>query len=120
MKWSITTIILLFLKNLTGSGRFKDAYYRAQGYDIHRTAQVNGELDTVNPHLIHIHENALIGNGARIITHGPGVLPRHIHIGKGAYIGAGATVVGCNVGDGALIGAGCVVQKNIPPGTVVG
>jgi len=84
LKWTPKTILLLFLKNLTGSGKWNKRYYMAQGYDIHPTAEVNGYLDTVNGHLIHIKKNAVVGHGSMIITHGPGVPKKHITIGSEA------------------------------------
>ena len=44
-----------------------------------------------------------------------------IHIGHHCWIGTGATVLqGVKIGDGAVVAAGAVVNKDVPPYTVVG
>ena len=110
VKWTPKTIALLFIKNLTGSGKWNKRYYIAQGYDIHPSAQINGYLDTQNPHLIHIKKNAVVSNAARIITHGPGVEEKPITIGEGAFIGTGAIILGKSIKAGELVPAGEVVR----------
>lgn len=50
---------------------------------------------------------------------GPGV-SHPITIGDGVWIGAGSTILsGVTIGDGAIIAAGCLVNKDVPPQTVV-
>lgn len=42
------------------------------------------------------------------------------HIKKGASIGANATIIcGVTIGEGALVGAGAVINKNVPPRSMV-
>lgn len=44
-----------------------------------------------------------------------------IHIGNHVWIGARATILkGVTIGDGAVVAAGAVVNKDVPPNTLVG
>lgn len=48
------------------------------------------------------------------------VLPAHIHIKRNAWIGAGATILpGITVGENAVVAAGALVNRDVPPNTVV-
>lgn len=45
---------------------------------------------------------------------------RDITIGKGVWIASRAVIVGpCTIGDHAVIGGGCVIDRDIPAGTIV-
>lgn len=44
MKWNLKTVALLFMKNLTGSGKWAKRYYLAQGYDIRIAADPDGKV----------------------------------------------------------------------------
>jgi len=116
MKWTPLTAALLFMKNLTGSGKWAKRYFLAQGYDIHPTVVFGGGvvLDSLNPERIHIYDGAQIGNGAMIIAHGPGKNDE-VEIGFDAFIGARAIVMR-SVGEGAVVGAGSVVTRPVPAG----
>ena len=116
LRWTPCTILLLFIKNLTGSGKWNTRYYRAHGYDIHPTAQVNGYLDTTDSRSVTVSEGAVVANAARIIAHGIEGEGKRVHIGHHAYIGTGAIVLGVNIGYHAIVGAGSVVTHDIPHG----
>ena len=47
--------------------------------------------------------------------------PAPIHIGKRVWIGANATVTqGVTIGDNSVVAAGAVVNRDVPPNTIVG
>lgn len=49
------------------------------------------------------------------------MVPLPVSIGNKVWIGANATILpGVSIGEGAIIAAGAVVNKNVPPRTVVG
>ena len=78
---------------------------------------------------ITIEDGALIGHGVVLATLNHDLDPARrqqlhpapIHIGKGVWIGANATVTaGVTIGDNAVVAAGAVVNRDVPPDTIVG
>ncbi|MBE7171715.1 MAG: sugar O-acetyltransferase [Williamsia sp.] len=78
---------------------------------------------------ITIEDDVLIGPKVNLITENHPLNPlerkvlvcRPIVIKRNAWIGAGVTVLpGVTVGENAVIAAGAVVNKDVPPNTVVG
>ena len=50
-----------------------------------------------------------------------GMIPAPVKIGNKVWIGANVTILqGVTIGDGAIIAAGAVVNRDIPPMTIVG
>ena len=75
-----------------------------------------------------IDDGALIGHGVVLATLNHDIDPSKrqqlhpapIHIGKGVWIGANATVTsGVTIGDNSIVAAGSVVNKDVPPNTIV-
>ena len=65
----------------------------------------------------HVGRNARVHSGVNI-GELDGVAPR---IGDNVYLGPGAKLFGAiTVGDGAVVGANAVVNRDVPPGVVVG
>ncbi len=82
-------------------------------------------LDIINPELISIGDNTIIGYNTTILSHeylldefryGP------VEIGVNVLVGANCTILaGVRIGDNATVGAGTVVSKDVAPhSTVVG
>ncbi len=76
-----------------------------------------------------IEEGALIGHGVILATLDHDMMPEKrqqlhpapIHIGKRVWVGAGAVITkGVTIGDDAVVAAGAVVNKDVPPETIVG
>ena len=50
-----------------------------------------------------------------------GIVEKGIKIGNDVWIGAGSSILdGVNIGDGAVIAAGAVVNRDVPPYSIVG
>lgn len=105
----------------------KNALYRkALGMSIGQGASLGFMVmvDLFLPHLISIGENALIGYNTTILCHeflidqyrtGPVV------IGRNAMIGANCTILpGVIIGEGAVVSAHSLVNRDVPPGALVG
>ena len=76
-----------------------------------------------------IDDGALIGHGVVLATldhdldpaKRQQLHPAPIHIGKRVWVGANATITkGVTIGDNAVVAAGAVVNRDVPPNTIVG
>jgi maltose O-acetyltransferase len=95
-------------------------YYRSRGVRIGRNVRLYGRLDRVNPHLISIGDNVVLGLGSRVLTHGPVKVPGPVRIGNDVWIGAAVLILpGVAIGEGAICGAGAVVTKDVSPRAIV-
>ena len=100
--------------------RLTVAYYKSRGLRLGRNVRLYGRIDRVNPQLVTIGDNVVVGLGSRVITHGPIRGGRPVTIGSDVFIGANAIVLpGVTIGDGCLIGAGAVVTQDVPPMSIV-
>ncbi len=94
------------------------ADWRERGARIGRNVRITGDLDMVNPHLITIGDNCVIGGA--VLVHGPRRRLEPSVIGSNVYMGRGAIVLsGVSVGDNCIIGAGAVVTRDMPPNAIV-
>lgn len=49
------------------------------------------------------------------------LIPSPVHIGRNVWVGANCTIIpGVTIGDGAVVAASAVVNKDVPPNTIVG
>ncbi|MHB0886334.1 MAG: acyltransferase [Bacillota bacterium] len=104
----------------------KNAIYRWRGMTIgHDVAFAFYALpDIFFPELITVGDNSIIGYNSVILAHeylidhyrtGP------VRIGRNVVIGANCTVLpGVTIGDGAVVSAMSLVNRDVPPGAVVG
>lgn len=94
--------------------------YRRLGARIGRNVRIIGTIDGVNPHLISIGDNSVVGAQAGVLAHGPTTSGKPTVVGNNVYIGFGAIVLpGRTVGDNCIVGAGAVVTRDIPPNSIV-
>lgn len=104
----------------------KNAMYRLIGMKIGKYVSIAALVmpDFIFPELIEIGDNTLIGYNTTILCHE--YLTREyrlgkVEIGKNVMIGANCTILpGIKIGDGAQVSACSLVNKDIPPNTLVG
>lgn len=76
---------------------------------------------------IQIPAHCVIGDDSLVrhnVTIGFGATDRNVedvpHIGRNVQLGSGSVIMGpITIGDGAKIGPNCIVQSNVPPGSIV-
>lgn len=101
-------------------------YNKALGMHIEPKASVGlmVMVDVFHPDLITIGEDTIIGYNCTVLTHEYLQREYHIgpvHIGKNVLIGANTTILaGVTIGDGATVAACSLVNKDVPPNTIVG
>ena len=94
--------------------------HRWRGVKIGRGVWIGYDciLETSQPHLITVGDNAVLGVRAMLIAHFRGSVG--ITIEDEAFIGPGAIVLpAVTIGKGAVVTAGSVVSTSVPPMTVV-
>ncbi len=111
--------------------RLRFHFYRARGYDIQPTCELerNLNLDRLFPGGIHIGAHTIVASRATILSHkliplksqsrfvGENV---HTYIGSFCVIGVGATIMGgVRIGDDVVVGAGAVVTRDVPSNSIV-
>ncbi len=122
----VRNFLVIYLCRYLPSLRWKNALYRSLGVRVgpHASAALSATLDIFFPELITIGENAILGYNSVILAHeflrdelrtGPVV------VGRDVVIGASCTVLpGVVIGDGATVSAHSLVNRDVPPGAVVG
>jgi acetyltransferase-like isoleucine patch superfamily enzyme len=94
--------------------------HRCRGVKIGKRVWIGYDaiIETSSPHLVEIHDDAVIGIRSTIIAHFreyTGVI-----IEEGAVLGPGVFVLpNVKIGKGAVVTAGSVVTRSIPPMTLV-
>jgi len=110
--------------------RFKNKVYRFIGLEIGHNCVISQytKVDPLLPNLITLEDNTAIGVSCNLITHtfrdrgefrtfiyGP------IRICKYARIASNVTITpGVTIGEGAVVASGALVNKDVPPYTMVG
>lgn len=96
---------------------------RFWGMDIHPTARISfkAHLDKTYPIGIHIGEYTTVTFGVAILAHDMArSMSADTRIGKNCFIGAHSVILpGVTVGDGSIVAAGAVVNRDVPPGSIV-
>jgi len=100
--------------------------YRMFGMKIGKNCVVGVDvvIDPGWPQLIEMGNDSILGWGSRLLVH-EGYL-RHlrlgrIKIGNNVLIGSFATIrSGVTIGDNSIVAMGAVVDKDVPPGEIVG
>lgn len=118
--------IIISLARITPWLGVKNAMYRLLGMKVGRDVAFGlmAMVDVFWPELIEVGDNSIIGYNTVLLAHeflideyriGPVV------IGRNVMIGANCTILpGVVIGDGAVISAHSLVNRDVPPGAVVG
>jgi acetyltransferase-like isoleucine patch superfamily enzyme len=99
-------------------------FYRAMGAKIDASFLIGWDVRILDPWLLEVGPNSLIGSFAVITGHaveGNAVTLAPVRIGANVTIGLRAILMpGVEIGDGAVVGAGALVAKGkrIPPGEI--
>lgn len=93
--------------------------YRRKGATIGSNVRLLGRLDGLNPHLVTIGNNCVIGARSALITHCAIRGAKPVAIEDEVWIGFNALILpGVRIGTQSVIGAGAVVTKDVPPKSV--
>jgi len=93
--------------------------YRDKGATIGANVRLLGRIDGLNPHLVTIGNNCVIGARSALLTHCALRGARPVVIEDEVWIGFNALVLpGVRVGTQSVIGAGAVVTRDVPPRSV--
>ena len=117
---------LMTLMKLVPPCWIKNNVFRLMGVKIGKDVVISPGvlIDPFFPELITIGDGCIIGWDAKLITHEyliDEVLVGEIKIGKKALIGNSSIVrPGTKIGDGSIIGYNSLVNKDVPPRTLVG
>jgi acetyltransferase-like isoleucine patch superfamily enzyme len=126
-------MLCLELSRLCPFAAGRIALYRLMGVRIGRGCYVgfHVELDTNHPELIEIGDGVTISHRCILVTHMatdaatplralyPGIAAP-VRIADGAWLCVGAIVLpGVTIGRNAVVAAGAVVNRDVPPGTLV-
>ena len=128
--WQSLRYATMFSSVARGNYVRKHHIYGAVGNDV----RLPSGLIPLRSEYIFLHNNIEVASGARFVPHDAihGVFSRMDgkqypeHIGKievfdNVFIGANAIILGpCSIGPNAIVAAGAVVNKDVPPGTIVG
>lgn len=122
----IRNFILIYLCRYLPSENLKNVLFRWTGMKVGKrvSAGLMSMFDIFFPEMITIGANSIIGYNSVILGHefllrewrtGP------VIIGQDVVIGANVTILpGVVIGDGVTISAMSLVNKDVPPGVVVG
>jgi acetyltransferase-like isoleucine patch superfamily enzyme len=122
----IRNFAIVYLNRFGPSERLKNALYRWTGMKVGRNCSFGlcAMVDAFYPHLITVGENCLFGYDSVLLAHEflqEGLRTGPVVIGNDVMIGTKATVLpGVVIGDGAVISAMSLVNKDVPPYTIVG
>jgi acetyltransferase-like isoleucine patch superfamily enzyme len=120
MKYVLQLIISVYALCMKAFFKTKIALYRRMGAKIGNNVKIFGILDGINPHLIEIGDNVIIGRGSALLAHCPIRGGRGVKIGSNTWLGYGVMVLpGVTIGDHCVIGAGSVVTRDVPPNSIV-
>jgi acetyltransferase-like isoleucine patch superfamily enzyme len=126
--------VLRILAWLAPAHQFRSSLLRKCGVKIGKNVYIGFlvMIDGEFPDYIEIEDEASIGPGVIIMAHS-GASPLHqrlklyseapqrVKIKRGAWVAAGSIILpGVTIGEGAIVTAGSVINRDVPPYTVVG
>ncbi len=105
-------------------------FHRLRGVKIGRNVEIGYFciIDNVHPHMVEIEDNVTIAAMSIILAHDNSmyyardedVKVGKVVIKKNAFIGVHSVILpGVTIGEGAIVGAMSLVNKDVPPHTVV-
>lgn len=114
----------LLARFLPGNSSTRPFLHRLRGVKIYGKVYIYDDvyLENEYPEVVEIHDNVRIGLRSTIVGHIRGA--GKVVIEKDAWIGPCSTIVTASdevrkIGEGSVISAGSVVNKNVPPYTLV-
>lgn len=125
-----TNIIFEIASHFNFWSRYKNMLFRFVGLKIGRDVLVSQytRVDGLLPNLIILEDHTALGVACNLITHTfidrgdvRAFLYGPIQVCKYARVGANVTITpGVTIGEGAVVAAGSLVNKDVPPYTMVG
>lgn len=118
--------IIISLARITPWLGVKNAMYRLLGMKVGRDVAFGlmAMVDIFWPELIEVGDNSIIGYNTVLLAHEFLIHEYRIGrvvIGRDVMIGANCTILpGVVIGDGAVVSAHSLVNRDVPPGAVVG
>src|SRR3989338_4013053 len=122
----VFNFLIISLGRIMPSMAVKNLLYRMIGMKIGKNASIGlmAMIDVFFPELIEIGENSIIGYNATILAHEFKIdswAKGKTVIGKNVLIGTNSTVLaGVTIGDNSIVSAMSLVNKDVPPKTMVG
>ena len=118
-------IVHRIARSVPGYSSLRPFLHKLRGVKTYGTVFIGDEayLENDYPERIEIHDKAMIALRATIMAHGKGV--GKVIIEKKARVGPGAIVIASGgriitIGEGSVVAPGAVVNKDVPPYTLVG
>lgn len=123
---TVRNFIIIYANRFMPSERLKNVLYRLTGMRVGKGCSFGlcAMVDIFFPHLITVGQDCIFGYDSVILAHeflrgelrtGPVVIGDHVTVGTKVVI-----LPGVVIGEGAVISAMSLVNKDVPPYTVVG
>lgn len=105
-------------------------FHRMRGVHIGGGAEIGYDvlIDNLYPERVYIGKRATVAARSVILAHdearayawGGQEVVKTTRVGDGAFIGVGSVILpGVTVGEAAIVGAGSLVNRDVPPNTIV-
>jgi acetyltransferase-like isoleucine patch superfamily enzyme len=112
-------------RSVPGYSTLRPFFHRLRGVKTYGKVYIGDDayLESTYPEMIEIHNKAFVALRSTIMCHGKGV--GKVIIKEKARVGPGSLVIASGgksitIGEGAVIAPGAVVNKDVPPYTLVG
>jgi acetyltransferase-like isoleucine patch superfamily enzyme len=122
----VLNFLIIYTNRYMPSERLKNVLYRLTGMQVGRHCSFGlcAMVDIFYPHLITVGENCVFGYDSVLLGHEflqRGLRTGPVVIGNDVTVGTKSTVLpGVVIGEGAVISAMSLVNKDVPPYTIVG
>jgi acetyltransferase-like isoleucine patch superfamily enzyme len=118
--------VVVAICRILPSLRLKNILYRSIGVKVgrHVSFGLESTIDIFFPELIEIGDNTIIGYNSVILAHEflrNELRVGEVVIGRDVTIGTNVTILpGIEIGDGAVVSSNSLVNRDVPPYTMVG